>query len=148
MAMVQTNQKVSFLPFHTNRDAEALLVRLHEVDDGAKLAKATFELIDVCIPNRFVILLFRPLEFELPCRFFPVKWKPLVDEYMAETHKHDIWLRRSPVNPQVTVVRHSDYTPQSMLHQSIFSTRSCCFPASASMGPPLSPGEIRRGWQR
>jgi DNA-binding CsgD family transcriptional regulator len=120
MAMVQTNQKVSFLPFHTNRDAEALLVRLHEVDDGAKLAKATFELIDVCIPNRFVILLFRPLEFELPCRFFPVKWKPLVDEYMAETHKHDIWLRRSPVNPQVTVVRHSDYTPQSMLHQSIF----------------------------
>ncbi len=120
MAMVQTNQKVSFLPFHTNRDAEALLVRLHEVDDGAKLTKATFELVNVCIPNRFLILLFRPLEFELPCRFFPVKWKPLVDEYMAETHKHDIWLRRSPVNPQVTVVRHSDFTPQSMLHRSIF----------------------------
>ena len=39
---------------------------------------------------------------------------------MAETHKHDIWLRRSPVNPQVTVVRHSDYTPQNMLHRSIF----------------------------
>ena len=39
---------------------------------------------------------------------------------MLETHKHDIWLRRSPVNPQVTVVRHSDYTPQSMLHRSIF----------------------------
>lgn len=120
MTMVQMNQKVSFLPFHTNRDAEALLVRLHEVDDGAKLAKATFELINVCIPNRFLILLFRPLEFELPCRFFPVKWKPLVDEYMTETHKHDIWLRRSPVNPQVTVVRHSDYTPQGMLHRSIF----------------------------
>jgi DNA-binding CsgD family transcriptional regulator len=120
MDMVQTNQKVSFLPFHSNRDAEALLVRLHEVDDGTKLAKATFELVDVCIPNRFLILLFRPLEFELPCRFFPVKWKPLVDEYMAETHKHDIWLRRSPVNPQVTVVRHSDYTPQTLLHRSIF----------------------------
>jgi DNA-binding CsgD family transcriptional regulator len=118
--MVQMNQKVSFLPFHTNRDAEALLVHLHEVEDGAKLAKATFELVDVCIPNQFLILLFRPLEFELPCRFFPVKWKPLVDEYMAETHKHDIWLRRSPVNPQVTVVRHSDFTPQSMLHRSVF----------------------------
>ena len=36
MAMVQTTQKVSFLPFHTNRDAEALLVRLHEVDDGCE----------------------------------------------------------------------------------------------------------------
>ncbi len=120
MTMVQTTQKVSFLPFHTNRDAEELLVRLHEVDDGAKLAKATFELVDVCIPNRFLILLFRPLEFELPCRFFPLKWKPLVVEYMAETHKHDIWLRRSPVNPQVTVVRHSDYTPPNMLHRSIF----------------------------
>jgi DNA-binding CsgD family transcriptional regulator len=123
MTMVQTNQKVSFLPFHSNRDAEALLVRLHEVDDGAKLAKATFELVDVCIPNRFLILLFRPLEFELPCRFFPLKWKPLVDDYMAETHKHDIWLRRSPVNPQVTVVRHSDYTPQRLLHRSIFYKR-------------------------
>jgi DNA-binding CsgD family transcriptional regulator len=118
--MVQTNQKVSFLPFHTNQDAEALLVRLHEVENGAKLAKATFELIDVCIPNHFLILLFRPLEFELPCRFFPVKWKPLVDEYMAETHKHDIWLRRSPVNPQVTVVRHSDFTPPNLLHRSLF----------------------------
>ena len=118
--MVQTNQKVSFLPFHTNRDAEALLVGLHEVEDGAKLAKATFELINVCVPNQFLILLFRPLEFELPCRFFPVKWKPLVDEYMAETHKHDIWLRRSPVNPRVTVVRHSDFTPQNLLRRSVF----------------------------
>ena len=35
MAMVQTNQKVSFLPFHTNREAEALLVRLHEADKVA-----------------------------------------------------------------------------------------------------------------
>jgi len=118
--MVQTNQKVSFLPSRRNRDAEALLVRLHEVDDVAKLAKATFELIEVQFPYQFLILLFRPLEFELPCRFFPVKYKPVVDEYMAESHKHDIWLRRSPVNPNVSVVRHSDYTPQSLLRRSAY----------------------------
>ena len=116
--MVHMNQKVSFLPLHRNRDAEALLVRLHEVEDVAKLAKATFELIEVQIPYQFLILLFRPLEFELPCRFFPVKYKPVVNEYMAESHKHDIWLKRSPVNPHVSVVRHSDYTPPNLLHRS------------------------------
>ena len=93
-------------------------MRLHEVEDVAKLAKATFELIEVQIPYQFLILLFRPLEFELPCRFFPVKYKPVVNEYMAESHKHDIWLKRSPVNPHVSVVRHSDYTPPNLLHRS------------------------------
>ena len=120
MTMVQTNQKVSFLPSRRNRDSEALLVRLHEVDDVAKLAKATFDLIEVQFPYQFLILLFRPLEFELPCRFFPLKYKPVVDDYMAESHKHDIWLRRSPVNPHVSVVRHSDYTPQSLLRRSAY----------------------------
>ena len=120
MAMVQTNQKVSFLPFHLNQDAEALLVRLHEVEDVSRLAKAIFELFEVQMPYQFLILLFRPLEFELPCRFFPAKYKPVVDEYMAGNHKHDIWLRRSPVNPHVSVVRHSDYTPPSLLHRSTY----------------------------
>ena len=99
------------------------MVRLHEVDDVAKLAKVFFELIEVIIPYQLLLLLFRPLEFELPCRLFPLKYKPLVDDYMAEVHKHDIWLRRSPVNPHVTVVRHSDYTPTSLLHRSVFYKR-------------------------
>ncbi len=114
------NQKVSFLPLHRNQDSEGLLVRLHEVEDVGKLAKATFELIELQIPYQFLILLFRPLEFELPCRFFPAKYKPVVDEYMAESHKHDIWLKRSPVNPHVSVVRHSDYTPASLLRRSAY----------------------------
>jgi DNA-binding CsgD family transcriptional regulator len=101
-------------------DAEALLVRLHEVESVANLAKATFELIESFVPYQFVILLFRPLEFELPCRFFPLKYKAVVDDYMAENHKSDIWLKRSPVNPHVSVVRHSDYTPTSMLHRSAY----------------------------
>ncbi len=114
------NQNVSFLPLHRNRDSEALLVRLHEVDDAGKLAKAIFELIGTCISYQFLLLLFRPLEFELPCRLHPLKYKPLVDEYMADAHNEDIWLKRSPVNPHVTVVRHSDYTPTSILHRSVF----------------------------
>ena len=73
MAMVQTNQKVSFLPFHTNREAEALLVRLHEADKVAELAKATFDLMGVCVQYQLLLLLFRPLEFELPFRLFPMK---------------------------------------------------------------------------
>jgi DNA-binding CsgD family transcriptional regulator len=114
------NQNLSFLPLHRNRDSEALLVRLHEVDDAGKLAKAIFELIGTCISYQFLLLLFRPLEFELPCRLHPLKYKPLVDEYMADAHNEDIWLKRSPVNPHVTIVRHSDYTPTSILHRSVF----------------------------
>jgi len=120
LTMVQTNQKLSFLPSQRGGDAEALLVRLHEVDNVAKLAKATFEVVEALIPYQFVILLFRPLEFDLPCRFFPLKYKPVVDEYMAESHKNDIWLRRSPVNPQVKVVRHSDFTSSSLLRRSAY----------------------------
>ena len=118
--MVQMNQKVSFLPLQRDLDGESLLVRLHEVENVSKLAKAIFELIEICLPYQLLILLFRPLEFELPCRLFPLKYKPLVDQYMAELHDQDIWLRRSPVNPHVTVVRHSDYTPTSVLHRSTF----------------------------
>ena len=58
--MVQMNQKVSFLPSHRNQDAEALLVRLHEVEDVGKLAKVIFELIEAPVPYQFLILLFRP----------------------------------------------------------------------------------------
>jgi DNA-binding CsgD family transcriptional regulator len=112
------NSKVSFLPSRRSRDAEAILVRLHEVGDVGKLAKVTFELIESHFPYQFIILLFRPLEFELPCRYLPLKYKHVVDEYMAENHKCDIWLQRSPVNPHVSVVRHSDYTPQHLLHRS------------------------------
>jgi len=97
-----------------------MLVRLHEVENVTKLAKATFELVDALMPYQFVILLFRPLEFELPCRFFPTKYKSVVDGYMGENHKCDIWLKRSPVNPHVSVVRHSDYTPPPMLHRSAY----------------------------
>ena len=134
--MVQTNQKVSFLPTQRNADAEGLLVRLHEVDDVAKLAKVFFELIEVIIPYQLLLLLFRPLEFELPCRLFPMKYKHLVDDYMAEVHKHDIWLRRSPVNPHVTVVRHSDYTPTSLLHRSVFYKR-LLLPSESEYGASL-----------
>ena len=118
--MVQTNQKLSFLPSQRERDTEEMLVRLHEINDIGKLAKVTFELVQACLPSQFLILLFRPLEFELPCRFFPLKYKSFVEQYMVETHNEDIWLQRSPINPQVTVVRHSDYTPQQLLHGSPF----------------------------
>jgi len=118
--MVQTNQNLSFIPSQREGNAEALLIRLHEVDNVAKLAKATFEVVQAIIPYQFVILLFRPLEFDLPCRFFPLKYKPVVDGYMASSHKNDIWLRRSPVNPQVKVVRHSDFTSSAQLHRSAY----------------------------
>ncbi len=116
--MVRTSQNLSILPASRTAEMDTLLISMHEADSAEHLARAVFELVDVVIPNQFLIMLFRPLEFELPCRYSPVKYKPVVDAYMAENHKHDLWLARSPVNPAVTVVRHGDYTPLELLHDS------------------------------
>jgi len=48
------------------------------------------------------------------------KYKPVLDRYIRSDHKFDIWLKRSPVHPRVTVVRHSDYTPRHILVRTRF----------------------------
>ena len=118
--MVQTSQNSSFVARRRSDEGDSLLIRIHEADKLDKLAKALFALVDYLMPSQFCNLLFRPLEFELPCRFHPTKYKPVVDAYMERNHKDDIWLERSPVHPGVTVVRHGDFTSQEILHRSAF----------------------------
>ena len=96
------------------------MIRLHESERDDQLARALFALVGVLMPYHFSNVLFRPLEFELPCRFTPAKYKPMVDAYMSHYHKHDVWLKRSPVHPGVTAVRHGDHTPAGILLKSTF----------------------------
>jgi hypothetical protein len=116
--MVQTSQKESFIPTRRSSEADRLLIKLHEAETVEKMGKALFSLVEHLMPFQFCNLLFRPLEFEVPCRFTPTKYRPVVEAYMAENHKVDIWLKRSPVHPGVTVVRHGDYTPHKLLRKS------------------------------
>jgi DNA-binding CsgD family transcriptional regulator len=118
--MVQTSQIGSFHPTRRSPEADRLLIRLHEADSVDKFAKTLFALVGFLMPSQCCILFLRPLEFELPCRFTPAKYKSVVEAYMEQDHKDDIWLKRSPVHPGVTVVRHGDYTSPKILRGSAF----------------------------
>jgi DNA-binding CsgD family transcriptional regulator len=48
------------------------------------------------------------------------RYKPVFDRYIQTDHNFDIWLKRSPIHPRVTVVRHSDYTPRHILVRTRF----------------------------
>lgn len=118
--IVQTSQIPTFVSGWRSAAVDDLLLQLHEADTVDKLSKALFALIESSMPYQFINLLFRPLEFEIPCRFTPTKYKPVVDAYMARHHKNDLWLKRSPVHPGVTVVRHGDHTPVEFLRASAY----------------------------
>jgi DNA-binding CsgD family transcriptional regulator len=114
---------VSFLPLQRSAAADLLLVRVHEARNTKILAQVLFSLVAKIAPFQFCNVLFRPLEFELPCHYHPTRYKAAVEAYMAHDHKYDIWMKRSPVHPGVTVVRHGDYTPQKILLRSAFYKR-------------------------
>jgi DNA-binding CsgD family transcriptional regulator len=118
--MVQTSQNGTLLPKLRSDQGEKLLIGIYEADHADKLGKALFAMIGYLMSYQTCVLFFRHLEFELPCRFTPQKFKPVIDAYMARHHKHDIWLRRSPVRPDVTAVRHGDHTPAAILRRSAF----------------------------
>jgi len=118
--MVQPSQNGPFVSLRRSPETDLLLIRVHESEKVDQLAKALFALIGHLMPFQFCNLLFRPLEFELPCRFTPIKYKPVVDAYMDRHHKSDLWLERSPVHPGVTAVRHGDYTPSDILRRSAY----------------------------
>ncbi len=122
-AMVHRSQNTAFLPRFRPPEFDRLVVKVHQAETADQLAKALFELVAVITPIHFSNLLFRHLELELPCKYTPASYKWAIDAYMQTEHKHDIWLKRSPVHPGVTVVRHGDYTPPAIYHRSLFYQR-------------------------
>ncbi len=118
--MVQTSQNGTFVPKLRSDEGDKLLIGVYEAVHPDKLAKALFALIGHSMRYKACILFFRHIEFELPCRYTPAPIKPQIEAYMTRLHQHDIWLKRSPVGPAVTVVRHGDYTPSAILRRSAF----------------------------
>jgi DNA-binding CsgD family transcriptional regulator len=99
------------------------LGRLHQAETTARLGKAVVELITPRMAHEYLFIAFLPIKFELPSITSKTKYKAICDGYVrqvCETNKYDIWLRRSPIGPSVTVVRHSDHTPLSILKRSVF----------------------------
>ena len=96
------------------------IARLYRADTTARLGQAMFDLIGPRTRNEGLILFFLPIKFELPSLVSTRKIKRCADDYVRNTNKYDIWLRRSPVGPEVKVVRHSDHTPLPILKRSLF----------------------------
>ncbi len=96
------------------------LVAIHEATSLERITGTIFSLVETHMECSLVFAALRPLEFELPCMCSKSKYKPVLDRYIHSDHKFDIWLKRSPVHPRVTVVRHSDYTPRNILVRTRF----------------------------
>ncbi len=96
------------------------LVRLHEAKTARELARATFKFFGGELRQRACFLILRPGEFELPCSCNDPELQGLLDRYIAGGHKHDIWMKRSPISPAIRAVRHSDYTPIPLLRRTRF----------------------------
>jgi DNA-binding CsgD family transcriptional regulator/PAS domain-containing protein len=99
------------------------LLAIHDAKTIPRLAQAVFRAIETELTCAAVSAALRPLEFELGGLVSRPAHKPVFDRYIAADHKFDIWLKRSPIHPRVTVVRHSDYTPHSLLVRTKFYER-------------------------
>ena len=67
-----------------------------------------------------MFLMLRPLEFELRGFCSRSDLQKLCDDYVTSDHKDDIWMQRSPMKPDIPVVRHSLYTPIEVFRESRF----------------------------
>jgi DNA-binding NarL/FixJ family response regulator len=112
------------------------LLAIHDARTITRLVAAVFRAIEGAMPCRMIFAALRPLEFELAGFVSDPAFKALSDRYIRTDHKYDIWLKRSPIHPRVTVVRHSDYTPLPILIRSKFY-RNILRPAGAAHGASL-----------
>jgi DNA-binding CsgD family transcriptional regulator len=100
--------------------ADSTIIGLHDARTLKELAPALFKFIAEALPQKMLFLMLRPLEFELRAFCSPPELQQLCDNYITTDHKDDIWLQRSPVSPDIPVVRHSLYTPRALFHRSRF----------------------------
>ena len=112
------------------------LIRLHEAKTTASLVEALFAFVSGEIEHHALFLILRPIEFELPSHCSLPEFQFLCDDYISGSHKDDIWLQRSPVDPRIPVVRHSDYTPTDVFHSSSFYKR-VMIPSRSEFGASL-----------
>jgi DNA-binding CsgD family transcriptional regulator len=102
---------------------DQLIVQLHSARTTSELVPALFAFASHEIVHHASFLVLRPIEFELPSFCSRPEFQFLCDDHISGSHTDDIWLQRSPVDPSIPVVRHSDFTPQDMFRASSFYRR-------------------------
>jgi DNA-binding CsgD family transcriptional regulator len=96
------------------------LIAIHEAHSGRELAPPLFKLIAQVLPHEMCCLLRRPLESELNSYCSRPEYQWVCDRYVDGGQAEDIWMQRSPVRPDISIIRHSKFTPPDILHQSSF----------------------------
>jgi DNA-binding CsgD family transcriptional regulator len=124
------------MPLNSLTVPDEAIVCLHEAQTTQELVRALFAFLEEAIPQHALFLVLRPIEFELPSHCSRPEFQFLCDDYISGSHTDDIWLKRSPVDPQIPVIRHSDYTPTEMFHSSGFYKR-VMIPSGAEYGASL-----------
>jgi DNA-binding CsgD family transcriptional regulator len=99
---------------------DSTIIGLHDARTLRELAPALFKFIADALPQEMLFLMLRPLEFELRAFCSRPELQELCDNYITTDHKDDIWLQRSPITPDIAVVRHSLYTPRALFRRSRF----------------------------
>jgi DNA-binding CsgD family transcriptional regulator len=94
------------------------LVQIHSTDNQHELCVAVTRAVEEMITSHVVLIGFKPQTFELALYINKPKLQKRAEQYAAKDYKDDIWLKRSPVHPRVKVVRHSDFTPSTILERS------------------------------
>jgi DNA-binding CsgD family transcriptional regulator len=96
------------------------IAQIHQAESAYRFGKAMFDLMVPRLAHELLFIAFLPIKFELPSLFSDPKYKDVCDRYVRESNKYDIWLRRSPIGPEIKFVRHSDFTPPHILKKSSF----------------------------
>jgi DNA-binding CsgD family transcriptional regulator len=96
------------------------IAELYGAQTIAPFARALINLISNRIEHEMLFIALLPIKFELPCVVSVEKYQDICNQYLRESNKRDIWLRRSPIGPEVRAIRHSDYTPVWLLKRSTF----------------------------
>jgi DNA-binding CsgD family transcriptional regulator len=105
------------------RVSESARIAVFEARTERALAGALFNFMAEAMVQEVLFLMLRPIEFELPSFCSRPEFQAICDYHIAEGHNDDIWLQRSPKTPDVTVVRHSLYTPREDFRKSPFYHR-------------------------
>ncbi len=102
------------------RLANSTVIAFHEATTPRELAPVLFKFIAEVLPQSVLFLILRPLEFELRSFVSRPEFQGICDNYIAGDYRDDIWLKRSPQEPETPVVRHSLYTSKELFHRSRF----------------------------
>jgi DNA-binding CsgD family transcriptional regulator len=100
------------------------LVRINRCEDAKELCAVIQKVIERHLPHHFFLVGFKPRTFNLELFASKPELEREAERYVREGYRHDIWMKRSPIHPRVTVVKHSEFTSPALLKRTRYYRES------------------------